>query len=69
METQKFDFIKEKHAELSVSAVMVCKQFLAYTVHINGSACFLTQSITFMQVSIYSSVNFMHIYVPTNLHK
>ena len=26
---------KKKHAYLSVSAVMFCKQFLAFTVHIN----------------------------------
>ena len=33
-ESQKFDFIK-KNALLSVSAVMFCKQFLAYAVHID----------------------------------
>ena len=36
METQKFDFIfKRKNAKLNVSAVMFCKQCLAYTVHID----------------------------------
>ena len=31
--SQKFDFIKKTHK--SVSAVMFCKQFLAYAVHID----------------------------------
>ena len=43
MEIKKFHFIK-KNAYLSVSAVMFCKQFLAYTVHIDRSA-FIMQSI------------------------
>ena len=33
MKSEKFDFPK-KHDELSVSTVMFCKQFLAYTVQI-----------------------------------
>ena len=35
--SQKIDF-NLKNANLSVSAVMFCKQFLAYAVHIDGSA-------------------------------
>ena len=38
METQKIDILYRKNAYLSVSAVMFYKQFLAYTVHIDGSA-------------------------------
>ena len=34
METQKIDFLILKNDYLSVAAVMFCKQFLAYTVHI-----------------------------------
>ena len=35
MRSLKFDFIeKDKNVQVSVSAVMFCKQFLAYTVHI-----------------------------------
>ena len=37
METQKIDFIN-KHAQLIVSAVMVCKQFLLCTVNFDRSA-------------------------------
>ena len=43
---KKLDFIKI-NACLSVSAVMFCKQFLAYTVHIDASA-FLCHQLTFM---------------------
>ena len=38
MRTQKFDFVKKKHAQLSVSGIMFCKQFLPYAVHIDMSA-------------------------------
>ena len=37
MKTFKFEFLL-KNAYLSISAVMFCKQFLAYTVHIGWSA-------------------------------
>ena len=33
MRSQKFDFITKEDAQLSVYAVMFCKQFLSYTVH------------------------------------
>ena len=35
MKSQKFDLLSNKHAYLSVSAVMFCEQFLAYAVHID----------------------------------
>ena len=35
MRSQKFNFIKRKNSQPSVSAVMFCKQFLAYAVHID----------------------------------
>ena len=50
-ETPKIDFL---NAYLSLSAVMFCKQFLAYTVYID-------MSVFFMQ-SIYIQVGF-HIYL------
>ena len=38
MRSRKFDFIKKNNSYLSVSAVVFCKQFLVYAVHIDGSA-------------------------------
>ena len=38
METQKKIIVFFLNAYLSVPAVMFCKLFLAYTVHIDGSA-------------------------------
>ena len=34
----KIGFLSLKNAYLNVSAVMFCKQFLSYTVHIDGSS-------------------------------
>ena len=45
MGTIFFYLILKTHAYLNVSAVIFCKQFLAYTVHIDGSVCFLVLSI------------------------
>ena len=37
MKAQKIDCLFRKNAHISVSAVMFCKQFLAYTVNIDRS--------------------------------
>ena len=59
METQKLIFF---NANLSVSAVMFCKQFfLAYTVHIDWSS-FLSNPLTFMwsqHISVLTTWKFM----------
>ena len=43
---------------------MFWMKFLAYTVHIDGSA-FSCYAWTFMKISAYICVNYMHIYVST----
>ena len=37
-EKKKMDSLTKKYAYLNFFAVMFCKQFLAYTLHIDGSA-------------------------------
>ena len=48
----------KKNAYLSVSAVMFCKQFLAYAVDIDGSA-FLCNPLTFIGISVLTPCTFM----------
>ena len=57
----------QKNAYLSVSAVMFCKQFSAYTVHIDW--CYhAIQKHSSRSLDIAICVNYMHIYVPTIMH-
>ena len=57
--------VKKWNVYLSVSAVMLCKLFLAYTVQIDRSA-FLCNPQAFKYVSTYICVNYMHISVSTS---
>ena len=65
METQKIDLPK-KNVYLSVSAVMFCKQFLAYALHIDW--CYHAINKHSSRSQHYICVNYMHIYVSTSLH-
>ena len=62
METQFFFF---KNAYLSVFAVMFCKQFLAYAVHID-CCCHGVHKHSSRFQHIY--VNYIYIYASTSLH-
>ena len=65
METENLILLK-KHAYLSVSAVMFCKQCLAYIVHIDWCYHAIYKHASRFQHNI--SVNYMHIYVSTSLY-
>ena len=54
------NLIVRKNAQLSVSAVMFCKQFLAYAVHIDWCYHSIHKHSSRFQHIIY--VNFMHLY-------
>ena len=56
--------LKKKQAYLNVSAVMFCKQCLAYTVHIDYYYHAIYKHSNRFQC-LYISVNYMHIYFST----
>ena len=59
MRSQKCYFIK-KHAQLTVSAVMFCKQFLAYIVQIDWcNHAIHKHSSRFQHISVLSTCTFM----------
>ena len=69
----KILFYSKKHAYLSVFAVMFCKQFLAYTVHIDGcNHAIHTHSSRSQHISVLTTSTFSHLcfdnFTPLNLH-
>ena len=58
----------KKSSYFNVSAIMFCKQFLAYTVHVDGPAFSYTihKHLCISQHTI--CVNYMHIYKRKNIH-